>query len=254
MTLPPQIQRLDEWGKIDDAGRRYHLQQWKKPKRSTIRFEEFILPGLKNTKKIMDIGCGAGSATSYMAAKNSRVNFVGLDISSELISIANELSVTQQLPNLSFATDDWFNLKRYPDIDGVVSLQTLSWLTEFEKPLRQLFQKVGPDWIALSSLFYEGDISCKIEVEEHAKQKKCFYNVYSLPAISRFASEFGYKLENATPFIIDVDIPPPDDKDEMGTYTVKTVEDDASAQRRLQISGPLLMNWYFVMLRKKAVA
>jgi len=74
---------------------------------------------------------------------------------------------------------------------GVISLQTLSWLPEFEQPLRQIFEKIAPDWIAMSSLFYEGDISCKIEVEEHAAGNHFFYNVYSIPAVSRFAREFG---------------------------------------------------------------
>jgi len=253
MTIPTQKQRLDEWKKIDAAGRHYHLQQWKEPKRSTISFAEFILPSLKSTKRIMDIGCGAGSVTSYLAAKYRHIDFIGLDYSDELVKIANELSAEQRLSNLLFGTDDWFNLKHYSGIDGVLSLQTLSWLPQFEEPLQQLFEKVSPEWIAISSLFYEGDISCKIEVEEHVKKKKCFYNVYSLSAISRFADDFGYKLENATPFIIDIDIPRPSDKDSMGTYTVQTAESCTAAPRRLQISGPLLMNWYFIMLRKKAV-
>ena len=44
---------------------------------------------------------------------------------------------------------------------------------------------------------------------------------------------------------IDIDIKKPKDKNLMGTYTVKTVEN-----KRLQISGPLLMNWYFIKIVK----
>jgi SAM-dependent methyltransferase len=215
----------------------YHLAQWKEPNRANA------------SKRILDIGCGAGAATSQLATAHPYAEFVGIDLSPKLIGIANSKSAGERFRNLTFAIDDWFDLKRYPDVDGVMSLQTLSWLPEFETPLRQVFEKVAPAWIALSSLFYEGDISCKIEVDEHAANRRFFYNVYSIPAVSRFAAEYGYRVAEARPFEIDIDLPQPDDADAMGTYTVRTAE--PGAPKRLQISGPLLMNWHYVMLEKQ---
>ena len=247
--MAPIEQRVDEWSKIDAAGRHYHLRQWQEVKRSTVHFSDFIAPVLKGSgpMKVMDMGCGAGSSTYYLASRNRNVDFIGIDISAELIQIAGELSAAQQTANLSFAADDWFDLGPHEAVRGVISLQTLSWLPEFEEPLRQLFEKVSPDWIALSSLFYEGDISCKIEVHEHAIDKKCFYNVYALPAVDRFAQQHGYWLSAFKAFEIDMDIAEPDSKDVMGTYTLQV----GLRGRRLQLSGPLLMNWYFVMLQRR---
>lgn len=247
MSYPSKQQRLAEWESLDDAGRNYHLQQWKEVKRSTVTFSEFVNAAISGSKSVLDMGCGAGSATAYIAKQHPRSDFIGIDLSPELVNMACELTKAEKIPNLSFAVDDWFDLRSHKDVDGVISMQTLSWLPEFEEPLRQVFQKISPRWIALSSLFYEGDISCKIQVEEHIIGKKCAYNIYALPAVVRFARDFGYRMDCAKPFNIDIDLPMPADRNVMGTYTVK-VEPN---QLRLQISGPLLMSWYFVMLQKQ---
>ncbi len=72
-------------------------------KRSTVHFSDFIAPVLKGSgpMKVMDMGCGAGSSTYYLASRNRNVDFMGLDISAELIQIAGELSAAQQTANLS---------------------------------------------------------------------------------------------------------------------------------------------------------
>ena len=229
----------------------YHIAQWKESKRSTVQFGAFVDARAKVSRRILDLGCGAGAATSQLANSYPQTEFVGIDISPKLIGIANVLSAARGLPNVAFVIDNWLDLKRYTAVDGVVSLQTLSWLSEFEAPLQQIFDKISPSWIALSSLFYEGDISCNVEVDEHASNKRFFYNVYSLPAVSRFIEQFGYRIAETRPFEIDIDLPRPTDRDTMGTYTVRTAE--SGAPKRLQISGPLLMNWHYVLLEKNPV-
>ena len=56
--------------------------------------------------------------------------------------------------------------------DGCISLQNLSWPPDYEMPLKAIFKNINPNWLAITSLFYEGDITCRIEVEEHKKEKK----------------------------------------------------------------------------------
>ena len=133
-------------------------------------------------------------------------------------------------------------------IDGVISLQTLSWLPEMRNPMTQIFEVIKPDWIGLTSLFYEGEISCRIEVFEHSRSRKSFYNVYSLKELSRLAVEYGYEIVKSNRFDIETDIPKPTNIDIMGTFTEKI--EGSSGYKRLQISGPLLMNWYFVLIKK----
>ena len=148
-----------------------------------------------------------------------------------------------------FDQGDWFNLNsKWGVVDGVISLQTLSWLPEMEQPMTQIFKVVNPNWIGLSSLFYEGDISCRIEVFEHVGGRKTFYNVYSIKELSRLAFEYGYEVQQFNRFEIGIDVPKSSNIDLMSTFTEKVQR--GMAYERLQISGPLLMNWYFVLLTK----
>lgn len=244
------MRRIDEWQNIDESAYLYHLSQWVSQKQSTKHFADFLGERLYKALRVIDLGCGAGAATFYLAKRSPLTSFTGIDYSDELISCANELAIKNKANNLIFKTGDWFKLEEKYEVDGVVSLQTLSWLPEFEKPLIEIFGKLHPNWLAVSSLFYEGDISCVVNVNEHARNKQSFYNVYSIPAVREFAEKHGYKLIKKSKFQIDIDIEKPMNSDSMGTYTLLICKDKGPDNERLQISGPLLMNWWFLLFEK----
>lgn len=234
---------------IDPISMDYHMKQWNEPKESTKVFLETFSNELSMSKNIIDIGAGAGAATYYLAKRNSRTEFIGIDHSKELIESAKKTSREFHLTNLSFETGDWFNLdKKWGGVDGVISLQTLSWLPEMRIPMTQIFEIIKPDWIGLTSLFYEGDISCRVEVFEHSRSRKTFYNVYSLKELNRLSAAYGYEIVKSNRFDIEIDIPKSTNIDLMGTFTEKI--EGSSDYKRLQISGPLLMNWYFVLIKQ----
>lgn len=241
-------QRIEEWDfkNMDSLSLNYHQKQWNDPKRSTIFFSNFINEKVKSSKNILDIGCGMGGSTFYISTLNPNCNFIGIDFIQQLVDSGNEFIRNTEQKNIKLIQDDWFNLKKYKNIDGVISLQTLSWLPEFEKPIEEIINKVNPNWICFSSLFYEGDISIKSEIFEHSINKTCIYNTYSIPQIDKFVRKFGFKIESILPFKIDIDIDKPTNLDRMSTYTIKTIENE-----RVQLSGPLLMSWYFVMISKE---
>lgn len=234
---------------IDPVSMEYHIKQWDDPKQSTKAFYDFFKRELANSKKVVDLGAGAGAATFFLASKFPSTKFVGVDQSSDLIIKAKETSKNFKLKNLDFDTGDWFDLgNKWGGVDGVISIQTLSWLPEIQTPMKQIFEMIKPNWIGLSSLFYEGDISARIEVFEHCKPRKTFYNVYSLKKLNRLANDYGYEVVTSDRFEIDIDVPKPKNKDIMGTFT--EIVNGSLDYKRLQISGPLLLNWYFVLLKK----
>jgi SAM-dependent methyltransferase len=236
-------QRLDEWQKLNADDLAYHLRQWSRANRSTVAFADFIEPVARQSRVIVDVCCGAGGATSCVAERFPAASFVGIDISAQLIALANEKASGH--PTLKFEIGDCYDLARRSDVTGVISLQSLSWLPDWQRPLEQMIEKLRPEWIALSSLFWPGDISCQIKVEEHARSRETFYNVYALPRVSAFANALGMRVSKYEPFEIDIDLPSPDRMDVMATRTVMTAD-----SHRLQISGPVLMNWGFVLLER----
>jgi SAM-dependent methyltransferase len=237
---------------VDPVSMDYHLKQWAEPKRSTIAFNDFFKREISSSKHILDIGAGAGAATYYLSQHHPQVSFKGIDFSPELINAAKlATSKAKTSANqISFEVGNWLKLKTPEvDFDGVISLQTIMCMPELKAPMEQIFTKIYPKWIGMSGYFFEGDISLKTEVFEHVKDRKVFLNTYSIKELQRIAKKHGYEVTKTQPFEIDIDLAKPSNIDIMGTYTKKVIG-DKKEEERLQISGPLLLNWYFVLVQK----
>lgn len=244
-----RVKNLSKTSWIDEHSMEYHMKQWYEPKRSTDFFIKFFHDELSTADYVLDIGSGAGAATFQIASTYPETIFKGIELSPELVQHANSLISKYPNTNLSFELGDWFQLEsKNRNADGVISLQTISWIEELNKPLEEIFTKIQPNWVGLSGLFFEGDISCRTEVIEHTKGRSVSYNTYAIPEVRRIAKNFGYEVYSLTPFEIDIDIPKPTDIDILGTYTKQVVNEDQ--EERIQISGPLLLNWYCLKLRK----
>jgi len=103
--------------------------------------------------------------------------------------------------------------------------------------------------LGITSLFYDGPVSCSILLTEYFGENNQIerghrYNIYSLGLIKRALIEKGYTDIHWQRFDIDIDLPVPESR-LMGTYTEQLIDG-----RRLQVSGPILMPWYFIYARK----
>jgi len=232
---------LNEWNINPDAETLdYHLRQWKEPYRSTVAFAEFIRPFMATTKDVIDLGCGSGAATNYIAEQFPHAYVTGVEVSQALLA--------QRHANTKayYSAGDMTNLTDMPvKGGGVISLQTLSWMPDIETPLDQICTKIKPKWMAFSSLFYDGEISCKIEVTEHTRPRWSYYNIYSIPRVEKFMKGRGYEMADAHPFTPHIDLPKPDNPDLMKTYSVRN-----SHGLRLQFSGPLYLPWWFLAFER----
>lgn len=234
----------------DAVSMEYHLKQWIEPKQSTIAFARFIKDQMESSKQVIDVGCGAGGATNLVSKKFPNCNMLGIDNDEFLIKVAiGQLEAEGTSRKLAFQKEDAYKLlKRENGIDGVISLQTISWLSSWQNAMEQIYLHLQPKWIAISSLFYSGEISANIEIREHLRGRITNYNVISIEEFNRHAKRFGYQINRVEEFEIDIDIPKPKSTNVMGTYTRKIV--DSQKYARLQISGPILMPWYFINLER----
>ena len=189
-----------------------------------------------------------GAVDAYFATLHRKLNIMGVDLVDHSFWMLNEFATDDIKSRVKLEIGDWYclNTEYVNAFDGVISVQTLSFLEEWKKPLEKIVD-LNPKWIGLSSLFYEGKIDFKVKVTDYNNEtvKHYYYNVYPLPIIKEYLVQRGYSLFKYSPFEIDIDIPKPNHSG-METYTVKT--DDG---RRLQISGGLLMPWYFIYAAKE---
>jgi SAM-dependent methyltransferase len=231
----------------DEIALLYHRRQWDEASRSTVAFERFVATELAASKRVLDLGCGSGAATAYLAKRHPGTAFQGIDFTPTLVSMAEKEAGGRGLSNLSFLAADWHALPGFGDVDGVISLQALCCVDDWQRASEVIFQQIRPRWIGLLSLFYSGDISCDVSIEEHTRDRSYTFHVIALPLMRRVAQFHGYDLRQACRFDIDLDLRR-GDPDVMGTFTVVTAPGSDAEPRRLQISGPMLMEWYNVLL------
>jgi len=244
-------QRTTEW--IADVNKEYHERQFDQPYRSTVAFCDWLqkLGCLNETDelRILDLCAGQGANVAYMGTRFPDSSFIGVDFNADIVERGNVALRRRGMDNCQLECGDLYDLKRehVAAFDGIVSYQTLSWLPECEEPIRVMASLDAP-WIALTSLFFDGPVSCTTQIREYDENLKTaresFYNVYSLPVVQALFRANGYTQVQWNRFEIDVDLPKPNHC-KMGTYT-ETLEDG----RRLQVSGPLLMPWFFLLARK----
>ncbi len=231
---------LNDWNEHPDpVTLDYHLKQWNEPYRSTVHFADFIQDRAEIADNIVDVGCGGGGPTWYLADRFVSCKFLGLDISEELIAHA------KRARNLDFELDDLRNLHVRFNVDGVVCMQALHCIPNPQIPLHQIATRIRPEWIAFSTLIYEGNINCKIIVSEPDRPRESYHNIYGLPSLIAVMDSEGYKIVRYKKFNIDTDLPKPNNPDVMGTYTLQT------EGGKLQCSGPLILPWGFCMFERR---
>jgi hypothetical protein len=242
---------FDDEGKIHEYELDYHREQFKESKRSTVIFCDHLekLGYMKDTSSILDIGAGMGAPLHFMSTRWPDVTLRGVDNDRELVRVGSQLLARLGSP-VQLEEGDLQHLgPRYTGkFDGVVSLQTLSWLPEFEAPLQKILD-LKPRWLGLTSLFYDGPVGCDLNIMEYFGQDMQFerrhtYRVYSLDLVKKQLRENGFDDISAFSFEIDIDLPRPENR-LMRTYTERL-----DNGRRLQLSGPVLMPWYFVFARR----
>jgi SAM-dependent methyltransferase len=108
----------------------------------------FVLPHLKPTFSILDIGCGPGTITSGFATYVPEGSVTGIDTTTQVISEATERlsSLTPQPANVTFEVGNVLDGLRFPDasFDVVFCSQTLVHIVEPVKALKEMRRLCKP--------------------------------------------------------------------------------------------------------------
>lgn len=245
---------INEWLIMDEANMKFHMGQYENPYRSTVKFVDFLQEKLQSTRanRICDLGCGAGAVLDYMLKHDNKIfaEGYGIDISADIVEIGNKILVERNTNNCKLEVGDIFHLdkKMVEKFDGVISLQTFNILPDY-RGIAEVMCSLKPSWIAFSTLGFEGMIDYNIKLYDYTKEKdgnhaEVFYNIYSLPLMQKYFEDLGYKNFSYREFEMDIDLPQIN-KLGRGTYTIKT-----ESGKRMQISGAMMMPWYFCFVSK----
>ncbi|WP_342219414.1 class I SAM-dependent methyltransferase [Rickettsiella endosymbiont of Miltochrista miniata] len=83
--------------------------------------------GLNSNESILDIGCGNGKTTYYLASQITSGKVMGIDKSADMIEFANEHF---KLKNLDFRINDVLSFKHESKFEAAVSFFCMPWITD----------------------------------------------------------------------------------------------------------------------------
>lgn len=224
------------------------INQLYKPYQSTIDFEKFLKKyNVLNTKtlNILDAGCGLGANLSYFANRYPNKKFIGWDYSAKQIKLAKYFN--PKLKN-NFYIKNILNIKNsYTKFDLIYSIHTICVFKKIENVIKSI-SKLNSKWIAINSLFYDGEMDALIHIRD-LKNKKISdknpdadFNIHSLPNTKRIFKKYGYKLFISKQYFPKNKIKKIQGR---GSYTIKT-----ELSKNTTFSGPVFLPWYFLLAKK----
>lgn len=99
---------------------------------------------LQGCRRVLDLGCGPATQLGQIALCNPEINFIGVDLSQEMLDQAERYVRGLGLNNVEFRQDDVTRLEGMVEgsVDGVISTMALHHLPTLDH-LRACFSRVG---------------------------------------------------------------------------------------------------------------
>lgn len=112
---------------------KHSLVQWE----VALGITEFL--PIQETEHLLDIGCGDGKITAYLASKVPQGSVLGVDVSEEMVAFASSSYPQSVFSNLLFQQMDAAHLCFSESFDRIVSFSALHWVVEQERALEGMY-------------------------------------------------------------------------------------------------------------------
>jgi trans-aconitate 2-methyltransferase len=160
--------------------------------------EVLSLLELRETKRVLDVGCGNGKVTAEIASRLSQGTVVGVDSSADMIAFAVSHYGAQR--NLRFEVADARRLPFRDEFDLVVSLNALHWIPEQDQALRSIRSAMKSDGVAQLRLVPAGkrkSLENVIEETRRSSRWAGYFQTFRDPYLHLTPEEYAALAERA---------------------------------------------------------
>ena len=237
-----------------DADDSYFADRSETPYRSTVYLHDYLSargffnPGISEST-VLDLGCGTGSETAWLARQHPESRFIGVDLEQQFIDEARKRH--GRLDNATFAVGDVYEAVSLSTLGRFTSIwlsQVLSWLPWWEDPMAAVCslsaQNIGMSILGWDGPFHSQVVHLLGPPSAPDTENFTYYNVYSIPIIADFMAAHGYGVFDFKSFEIDLELPRPQQAG-LGSYTRDTVDGE-----RLTFSAWQYLPWHFLYFSK----
>lgn len=154
---------------------------------------DMFLSFLPKGASILDVGCGGGIKTNYMAIRGYAAK--GVDFSEKMIEIAK-----REYPHLEFSVLDMHDIDAYPiSMEGIFVQAALLHIrkSNVREVLRKMKDRLVPGgilYIAVKAV-RDGGIEEEIKTEnDYGYEYERFFSYYTVDELRRHFSELGFEI------------------------------------------------------------
>ncbi len=110
----------------------WNAGDYAKNSQNQFQWAKELIPKLRldGTERLLDIGCGDGKITAEISKCLPNGKAIGIDSSSQMISLAKDIFQNEQYPNLTFQLMDARNISFEEEFDFAFSNAALHWIPD----------------------------------------------------------------------------------------------------------------------------
>ncbi|GIW62658.1 MAG: hypothetical protein KatS3mg090_0484 [Patescibacteria group bacterium] len=149
-------------------------------------------PEFNTCQTILDIGCGVGSLSLYLASKGKEV--VGVDVSSRAIAIANNAKKLLDLDSVEFVVSSIEKFKNKKKFDAVLLIEVIEHIEDDKGLVEKIKQMLKSEGLVLLTTPSSENLMFKLGFYRQFDQQVGHLRRYSKQEIERLLESKGFEV------------------------------------------------------------
>lgn len=161
-----------------------------------LAMEMIALVPWSGCERVLDIGCGDGKVTAFLAGKLPQGSILGIDISQKMIDFAKSHYAQD---NLAFEREDGAEISFENRFDRIVSFSALHWILDQKKALKAFYDALVPGGKICLQTYGKFPMGVPIVADRliHSEKWSYLFPSYTRQRVFSTEDEYRFLLKSA---------------------------------------------------------